>query len=345
MIRLELSDEVLNTINEAIEDPIIDDRIKRKLLTIRLHSLNVPHSKIAQALNFSSDTVTNYLNIYQDKGLEGLMENRYYQPSSKVDPFLDQLRESFENEPVATTKEGAGRIFKITGIELSESQARRIMKRIGMRCRKTAGIPGKADPQLQLDFLTEELLPRLEEAQEGKRRVFFVDAAHFVLGGFLGFIWCFQRIFVPTASGRKRYSILGAVDSENHNLLTVKTEGTVNAGTFCQLLEVISNRHPQERITLVLDNARYQYNGLVMHLAESLEIELLYLPSYSPNLNLIERVWKLVKSKCLRNKYYEDFAAFKKSIDQFLASLNGTNKGLLETLLTHNFQTFTIPKT
>ena len=81
--------------------------------------------------------------------------------------------------------------------------------------KKTAAIPGGADPQLQLDFLTRELLPRLGEAQKGERRIFFVDAAHFVLGAFLGMIWCFIRIFIPSASGRQRYSVLGAVQTGN----------------------------------------------------------------------------------------------------------------------------------
>jgi len=79
--------------------------------------------------------------------------------------------------------------------------------------------------------------------------------------------------------------------------------------------------------------------------AAELGIELLYLPTYSPNLNLIERVWKLVKSKCLRNRYYEDFGEFRGAIDSFLDSLNGSNKILLESLLTEKFHIPIIPKT
>jgi transposase len=63
-------------------------------------------------------------------------------------------------------------------------------------------------------------------------------------------------------------------------------------------------------ITLFLDNARYQKGKIVEELALSLSIDLLYLPSYSPNLNLIERLWKLVKKKCLYGKYYENFSDF-----------------------------------
>ena len=94
----------------------------------------------------------------------------------------------------------------------------------------------------------------------------------------------------------------------------------------------------------MLDNARYQYNAQVQELAESLKIDLLYLPAYSPNLNLIERVWKLVKSKCLRNHYYEDFGSFHSAIDCFLASLRGKNRALLQSLVTENFQLYSNPK-
>ena len=117
------------------------------------------------------------------------------------------------------------------------------------------------------------------------------------------------------------------------------------ADTISELIRKIDHLYPADEITLVMDNARYQYNRQVWELASDLNVELLYLPPYSPNLNLIERVWRLVKSKCLRNKYYEDFGSFRGAIDQFLDSLSGENKDLMKSLLTENFQTFEIPKT
>jgi len=344
MLRLNLSDTDLETLSEALDDPSIDERAKRKLLAIRMHALNVPHAAIARTLNITDDTVTNYVKLFESKGLDGLLENRFFQPTSKVAPFFDAVKKSLADEPVASAKEGAARIKKLTQIQLSETQARRIMKQLGLEYRKTAAIPGGADPQLQLDFLTHELLPRLEEAQKGERRVFFVDAAHFVLGAFLGMIWCFTRIFIPSASGRKRYSVLGAVETRNHDLVTIQTTGSVNAGTVCELIRKLDKEYPGEELTLVMDNARYQYNAQVQELAESLKIELLYLPAYSPNLNLIERIWKLVKSKCLRNHYYEDFSSFRSAIDSFLVSLRGKNRPLLQSLVTENFQLYSNPK-
>ena len=344
MIRLTISEQDWEAIGEELDDPEIDPRIRRKLMFIRMHGLGVPHSKIAATLSISDDTVTNYAKLYRDEGLAGLIENRHYRPTSSVAPFLDKIAESFAETPVATASEGAERIESICGIRLSDSQARRIMVRLGMKFRKCAGIPGKADPQLQFAFLEEELLPRLEEARRGERRVFFVDAAHFVLGAFLGMIWSFTRIFVPSGCGRQRYNVLGAVETRDHDFVSIRTTGSVNADTVCELVDKIDEAYPGEKITLVMDNARYQRNKKVFAVAQECGIELLFLPSYSPNLNLIERVWRLVKTKCLRNRYFEDFAMFTTTIDEFIDSLSDENRFHLKSLVTENFQVLQSPK-
>jgi len=93
-------------------------------------------------------------------------------------------------------------------------------------------------------------------------------------------------------------------------------------------------------ITLVLDNARYQHCAVVEALARSLKIELLFLPSYSPNLNLIERLWRFVKKECLASKYLATYEAFTATIDDCMNNLSTKHKDKMDTLLTLNFQTF-----
>jgi len=133
------------------------------------------------------------------------------------------------------------------------------------------------------------------------------------------------------------------VETRDHDLVTIRTTGSVNAETVCDLIEKISEQYPAEEITLVMDNARYQRNSKVLDCAARHAIELLFLPAYSPNLNLIERVWRLIKSRTLKNKYFPDFLTFRGSIDSFLDSLSGANRHLLKSLVTENFQTFKIP--
>ena len=182
--------------------------------------------------------------------------------------------------------------------------------------------------------------PRLESAQKQERSVYFVDAAHFVLGSFIGYLWCIVRIFIPTSCGRNRYNVLGAINAITHQLISVCNETYINACSVCELLYKIREA-TIGKITLVLDNARYQRCALVMELAEKLNIELLFLPSYSPNLNLIERLWKWVKKDCLYCKYYECFEEFKEAINQSLRKVSQIEtKKELDKLLTLKFQLF-----
>ena len=340
MIEIHLTDQEIQDLNEAIDDPSHSEKTKIKLLVIRMRHEGAKTGFISKCLNLHSNTVTNYLNEFQVGKLPATLENRYYKPTSSLEPFLPCIRCSFLAYPVADAKQAVERIHKLTGIRLSESQSRRFMKSLGLKLRKTAPVPGKCDHQLQFDFYTREMLPRLEEARLGKRKVLFVDAAHFVLGAFLGLIWCFQRIFLKTSPGRQRYNILGAIDSHNQEFTSIRTTENINAQTIISLLDLVKAKYPIIPISLVMDNARYQHCNAVKAHAAKLDVELLFLPPYSPNLNLIERVWKLTKKKCLTNKYHKDFRAFRTAIDQCIDDFEGRLKPELKSLLALNFQFF-----
>jgi len=129
--------------------------------------------------------------------------------------------------------------------------------------------------------------------------VFFVDAAHFVYGTFLCCLWSFTRLFVRAAAGRQRFNVLGAWNAVTRTLVSVTNTTVVNTDTMCELLRKIAVLGLTGPISLVLDNARYQRNAVVMTLAQEPGITLMFLPSYSPNLNLSERLWKFTKRRCL----------------------------------------------
>jgi len=194
--------------------------------------------------------------------------------------------------------------------------------------------------ETQAKFLDEELKPKLDAAQAGKGHVFFVDAAHFVLGTYLCSLWSFARIYVRAASGRQRFNVLGACNAITRELITVTNTTVVNTVTMCELLRKIAALGLTGPITLVLDNARYQRNAVVKGLAEELGIELLFLPSYSPNLNLIERLWKFIKRRSLYGRYHPTFAGFRAAIEETIDGLSTTHAEQLKTLMSLNFQQF-----
>jgi len=340
MISLKFSEQDLTNINEACEDSSLPDKIKRKLMCLRMHQQEVRHGVIAKVLNISNNTVTSYLKEYRDGGIPTTLEDRSYRPSSGLEPFLDCVKCSFSAWPPQDVSDAIRRITLMTGVTLSESQVRKTLHKMGFKYRKTGVIPGKADPQLQLDFLDQKLSPRLEEAGKGERKVFFVDAAHFVLGSFLGMIWCLQRIFIRSGSGRQRYNVLGALDSHSKEVITVRSTDNINSQTVCELIDQIRETHVNDPVTLVMDNARYQRCKKVMDHAAETKVELLFLPAYSPNLNLIERLWKHLKKRCLKNQYFDCFETFKQNIDHYLDHLQEDYQGELESLLTLKFQSF-----
>lgn len=186
-------------------------------------------------------------------------------------------------------------------------------------------------------------MPRLEAAQSPRPdagHVFFVDAAHFVFGTYLCCLWSFARIFVRAASGRQRLNVLGAWNAVTRQLTTVINTTVVNSETMCQLLRKIAAQGLAGPITLVLDNARYQHNALVQALAEELGITLLFLPSYSPNLNLIERLWRFLRRRAIYGRYHPTFQQFQAAILDTIDRLPSDHADSLASLMTLNFQQF-----
>jgi transposase len=168
-----------------------------------------------------------------------------------------------------------------------------------------------------------------------------MDAAHFVWGtSFVMGLWCLARMFIRTSSGRKRYNVLGAYNAITGTLLTVVNESYINSASICEMLRLLRRSHWGESITIILDNAAYQRCYLVREYAILLDINLVFLPSYSPNLNLIERLWKFVKKQSLNNCYYETFDAFKAGIDACLKGIDKQYKAQVASLMTIRFQEF-----
>ncbi len=210
----------------------------------------------------------------------------------------------------------------------------------------SAGDPYPAQKNLpdhvreQREFLDGQLRPRLDAALAGREHVFFVDAAHFVFGTFLCCLWSIARVFVRAASGRQRFNVPGAWNAVTRELVAITNTTVVNGDTMCELLRAVAARGLVGPVTLVLDNARYQRHALVQGLAKDLGITLLFLPSYSPNLNLIERLWRFLKRQAASGRYHPTFAAFRAAIEEVLGGISTTHADMLATLMTLNFQEF-----
>lgn len=180
----------------------------------------------------------------------------------------------------------------------------------------------------------------MKRAEGGEIPLLFLDASHFVMGcDFLGHIYGKVRCYVRTFSGRRRYNVLGALDYVTKKMLVVANDRYITATEVCGILRKVADEYGGKKVHIVLDNARYQKCHVVQELASQLEIQLEYIPPYSPNLNLIERVWKFVKGE-ISSKYYDNFDAFKQKIDSVISGTDGENKPKINRLIGKGVQLF-----
>ena len=184
-------------------------------------------------------------------------------------------------------------------------------------------------------------LHRKKGAVKGHGKVYFVDAAHLLHNAVPGHGWIKRgtTVELKTNSGLQRVNVLGAYSPDDHTLISIEGTESCDTDWVCQLLRKLRSANPGKRLLIVLDNARYQRAYRVQALAKRLRIRLLFLPPYSPHLNLIERFWKFLRKKVTRNTYYATFADFRAAIQRLLANL-ATYTEELATLMTENFHLF-----
>ena len=147
------------------------------------------------------------------------------------------------------------------------------------------------------------------------------------------------RRFIKTGSGRKRYNVLGALNFVSKKVTSVTNDTYITFSEVCELLCNIALEYAGKPIRLVLDNASYQKCYIVQDTAVLLGIELIFIPPYSPNLNLIERLWKWTKSE-LRTIYYDNFTIFRQKIDAIVGSTDKNSKYIIDTLISDKVQLF-----
>ncbi|MEJ7679692.1 MAG: IS630 family transposase [Segetibacter sp.] len=203
----------------------------------------------------------------------------------------------FRTRPPMNAAEAAQRISEMTGINRSQQQVRAFMKRHGLKFIKCGHIPAKADNEAQNRWVETELKPVVQAAEQGQVHLLFCDAAHFVLQPFLCSLWCAVRVFIKASAGRNRINVLGAVNAITKEVITLSNTTYITSDTLIQFLKMLKEKYSDKPIAIVLDNARYQHCFVVKTIAKSFGIHLLFLPPYSPNLNIIERLWKFTKRK------------------------------------------------
>lgn len=340
MLQINLSNAKIQRLNYEryyYPCPIVQKRLNAVYIKA---TMGLSYTMIGQITGLHRHSVKHWIQVYQTHGLESLCQYNYGTNKSELESHSDSILKSFTERPPMNSCEAKARIEDMTGISRSPSQIRTFMKHHGLHYIKTGHIPAKADTKKQKKWVKLTLEPAIEEAKNGECQLLFMDAAHFILEPFICAIWCAVRMFIKAASGRNRINVLGVVNAITKEVITMSNTSYISADTIVEFFKQLKTHYGDIPLKIVLDNARYQHCKFVEEVASKLNITLLFLPSYSPNLNIIERLWKLTRKKVLYAKYYDSPAKFHKAIIDFFQTVNQKYQTDIKKLLTLKFQFF-----
>lgn len=338
MIAYDLTDDELKELRRA-HRATKDVRLAYRINTVILLGEGWSAASVAEALLVDPDTVRNYFKRYKKGGLDELLRMSYVGSEAWLDDEqLAELDAHLDETVYVSTKGIIKWVEERWGVRYSESGMTAVLRRLGYVYKKPKLIPGKADAEAQQDFL-DTIYKDLKENNGEDSPIYFMDGVHPQHNPIAGYGWIKRGKDQPlkTNTGRRRLHINGAIDIKSLEAEAHMDERLDGISTI-DLLKAIEKKHPDiPQIPVICDNASYYRSKEVKAYLETSRIKLIFLPPYSPNLNLIERLWRFMKRDKLHNTHYPTFAEFKAAIEEFFHTL-GSRKDELRTLLTENFQ-------
>jgi len=319
----------------------MNETLVKRIMSMVLLSLGISNNRVTELTGLCIRSVYILKKEMETGETDDLFKIRSGgKTQSKVEDIESAIIEEVEKNDYHTQQQIADMVEEKFGVKVSSRSIGRLLKKNEMKRLKCGSLPAKADVKKQRNFYDAVLQPLMEKAKNGEITLLFMDASHFVMGcDFLGYIYGKTRRFIKTFSGRKRYNVLAAFNFVTKKMTTVTNDTYITSIEICELLRKVALEYAGKPIYIILDNASYQKALIVQELAAQLGISLVYIPSYSPNLNLIERFWKFAKTK-LRTKYYDNFELFQETINSIVDSSDKHNKNAVDQLIGDKVQLF-----
>lgn len=279
--------------------------------------------EVKDALLLDEETLRSYVRKYQEGGLPALLKVEFKgsEPQLSI-AEVEQLCKALDTQIFLTTQSIIDHVKSKFTISYSQSGMRDLLHRLNYEYKKPKLVPGNPDHEAQEIFA--EQYDRFMLNKPDNVEVLFMDAVHPQHNTMAAYGWIKrgEKREIQTNSGRERLNLHGAMNAETLEVTVIESE-SVDEDSTIQLLEILEKKYPlAAEILVILDNAKYHYSRKVRRFLESSKIQLIFLPSYSPNLNLIERLWKFFKKKVLYNIYYEKIENFRKACIHFFRNIN-----------------------
>ncbi len=289
------------------------DRIKAVLLRSEGWSITA----IAQALRKSEFSIARHIDDYLKK--DKLKPENGGSESHLNDEQSEQLIVHISEHTYAHVYEIVSYIFERWAVKYTVSGLNKWLHQKGFTYKKPKGVPHKVDANKQAEFIEhyEELKASLPESEV----VLFMDAVHPTQATKITSGWIRKGVdkVINTTGSRNRMNIVGAIELNNLSAAIFDQFETVNGLAIIEFFRKVKSAYTSKSVIhMVLDGAGYHYSKEVVDEAEKLGIKLHYLPPYSPKLNPIERLWKVMNEYARNNQYFAKPKDFRKNIRHFL---------------------------
>ncbi|MCX6272789.1 MAG: IS630 family transposase [Bacteroidetes bacterium] len=316
----------------------VDASVKDRIKAILMLNTGYTYEHIAEVLLLDDSTIRRWHRKYEERGLGCLISDDFIGGTCKLTLKEQQeLTQHLEENVYLTAKEICSYVEEIFKVVYTVKGMISLLHHLNFSYKKPKHIPGKANIEAQLKFI--ETYNTLNEKKEENDKIYFMDGVHPLHNSQPAYGWIRKGVDMALKSntGRARLNLNGAYNIDDHSAV-IQEADSINAQSTVSLLEEILRKQPLGVIYIILDNARYYRSRMVQEFVEkNTRIRLMFLPPYSPNLNVIERLWKFFKKNVTYNKYYEKYAVFREHCLQFFKNLN-KYRVELETLMTDNFQ-------
>jgi transposase len=321
-----------------------DVRLAYRINAVILLGSDWTLEQVAEALLLDDETLRSYVSRYKAFGVGGLSQDKHTGSDCHLSASqLEQLKAFLDKGIRLSSAEPIEFVKTSFDVEYTPRGMGKLLKRLGYTYKKPKLVPGKANPEAQLEFLEDYQL--ITETLGTNDVVYFSDATHPTHNTMPAYGWIKkgERHEIKANSGRQRLNICGAINIANWDF-QYQFEPTVNAESMLRLFKSLEAANPKaDHIYVVLDNAKYNHSKILREYLQGSRVKPLYLPPYSPNLNLIERLWKFFNKRVLYNRYYEKFDQMKEAVTQFFANMSSYSKELTS-LLTENFEIIGVPR-
>ena len=285
-----------------------------KVTTILLLDKGLSIVNISDYLGIDSSTIYRYINSYISDGLVSYLKTDYQGYWGRLSSHqISQLRKEINTNLYLDSKEVVSWILTRWGITYTHQGVVDLLNRIGFTYKQTTCIPCEADSEKQETFLL-QLDTLLEQTIDNESVVYFADGVHPTHNtrSTHGWIEKGTQRLQPTLSGRDRVNINAVINAKDPIEVIIEECKTVNAQTTKALYQKIIEANPDKKnIYIISDNARYYRNKELMAWIENTPVKPIFLPPYSPNLNLIERLWKFMRKKIINTKFYRTKEEFR----------------------------------